>query len=124
MAVAALTSIGSIATHIVESINVPDGISGNTIEIVDQSRQHVANYTGDTIGSNSIGAKYQGVILDYAKADVIDLIGAQTGGEKIKLAELSIDDSGNTMNAKQYRLMGDAKLKALGRKIQVARSIS
>ncbi len=124
MTAADLSSIGSIAAFINESMQLPTGISGNMIEIVDQSRQFVADYTGDSIGSNSIGAKYQPAIIDFAKADTIDLLGAQSGGEKIKLAELSIDESGDAMSAKQYKLMGDMKLKALGRKIQFVRSLS
>ncbi len=124
MATAELLTIGSIATFIVETIQVPTGISGNMVEIVDQSRQFVANYTGDSIGSNAIGAKYQPAIIDFAKADTIDLIGAQAGGEKIKLGDLSIAETGEEMSAKQYKLMGDMKLKAIGRKIQFARSIS
>ena len=124
MAVAALTSIGSIATFINESMTVSDGVSGNMVEIVDQSRQHVANFTGDTIGSTAINAKYQGAIIDFAKADVIDLEHEQAGGEKIRLSELSVEETSGDMSAKQYRLFGEMKLKAIGRKIQFAKSLS
>ena len=121
---AGLSSIGSIATFIVESIQVPTGVSGNMIEIVDMSRQHVANYTGENIGSNSIGAKFQPAIVDFSKADVIDLIQAQSGGEKIKLAELSIEETGEEISAQQYRLLGEMKLKSLGRRVYIKRSLS
>jgi len=124
MAVAELTSIGSIATFIVETMQVPVGVSGNLVIIADMARQHVANYTGDVIGSQSIGAKYQPAILDYAKADTIDLIQAQSGGEKIKLADLSISETGEEMSAKQYRLFGDMKLNSLGANIQAIKSLS
>jgi len=120
----ALTSIGSIAEFITENIKVPTGVSGNMIEIVDMARQHVANYTGETIGSQSIGAKFQPAIVDFSKADTIDLIQAQAGGEKIKLAELSIDESGEEMSAEQYRLLGEMKLKSLGRRVYIKRSLS
>ena len=123
MVVAELNSIGSIATHINESIPVSAGISGNMIETVDQVRQHVANYTGETIGSNAIAAKFQPAIINLAKADVVNLINAEPGG-KIRLAELSVDDGGDILSAKQYTLLGDSNLKALGRKIQVAKSVS
>ena len=85
-----LSSIGSIANFINEIMQVPVGVSGNLVVIADMARQHVANYTGDTIGSQSIGAKFQPVIVDFAKADTIDLIQAQAGGEKIRFAELTI----------------------------------
>jgi len=124
MVTAELSTIGSIATHIVESISVSDGISGNMIEIVDQARQHVANYTGDVIGSNAISAKYQPAIINFSKADTIDLKQSESGGDKIRLAELSISESGGEMSAKQYRLLGDSNLKAIGRKIQFSKSLS
>jgi len=124
MAVSELTSIGSIATHINECFQLSAGVSGNVIEIVDQARQFVANYAGVTIGSNNIAAQYQPVILDYSRADVIDLQNAQSGGERLSLGELSIDDSGDKMNARQYRLMGDLKLRSIGKKVQFSRSLS
>jgi hypothetical protein len=118
-------SIGSIATFIAESFNnIPAGVSGNLIEIVDMSRQHVANYVGYDIGSNSIAPKYQPAIISFAKADVIDFVNAQAGGESISLAELSIDDKGEQMSAEQWRMLGELQLKALGARIYFARSIS
>jgi hypothetical protein len=123
MAVANLLSIGSIATHIVESISVSAGISGNMVEIVDQARQHVANYVGETIGSNAIGAVYQPAIINFAKADAVDLVNAEPGG-KVRLGDLSIDDGSKVMSAKQYRMLGDSNLKSLGRKITVVKSLS
>lgn len=117
-----LATIGNIAIHLDSVLSLPATISGNMIVIVDQSRQFIANYAGVTIGSNSIDAKYQPVIVDFASADAIDLKQAQSGGEKIKLAELSIDDSGDTMNAKQFRLMGNLKLKSIGKKIQFGKT--
>jgi len=121
--VAELSSIGSIATHIIEVMPVSTGISGNMAEIVDQARQHVANYTGVTIGSNSIGAAYQPAIINFAKSETVGLINAEPG-EKIRLAELTIDDGNDILSAKQYELLGTSNLKALGRKIQVAKSVS
>jgi hypothetical protein len=118
-------NIGSIAAFIIESFNnIPLGVSGNMIEIVDMARQHVENYCGNTIGSNSIAAKYQPAIVSFAKADVIDFVNAQAGGEQISLAELSIDDKGEQMSAEQWRMLGELQLKALGTRIHFARSIS
>ncbi len=118
-----LSSIGSIAVFMNEVMQLPAGISGNMIEIVDMARQHVENYTGDIIGSQSIGAKYQPAIIDFSKADTIDLIQAQAGGETIKLAELTIAETGEEMSAKQYRLLGEMKLRALGRKVYFKKSL-
>jgi len=122
---AELSTIGSIAEHINESFNnIPAGVSGNMVEIVDMARQHVENYTGNTIGSNSIDAKYQPAIVDLAKADVVDLVNAQAGGEKVSLADLSISETGEALSAEQYRLMAEMKLRDLGRKVRFARSLS
>jgi len=120
----ALDNIGSIATHIIENLNnVPAGVSGNMIEIVDMARQYVANYTGQVIGSNAIADKYQGAILDFAKADTIDFINAQAGGEELKLGELSISETGEALSAQQYRMLGEMKLKSLGMAMNFARVI-
>ena len=117
--------IGSIATFIIESFNnIPLGVSGNMVEIVDMARQHVENYVGNTIGSNSIAAKYQPAIISFAKADVIDFVNAQAGGESISLAELSIDDKGEQMSAEQWRMLGEMQLKAIGTRIHFTRSVS
>jgi len=119
----ALDTIGSIAIHLDNTLSLPSTVSGNMVEIVDMSRQFVANYAGVTIGSNNIIATYQPAIVDFASADAIDLKQSQSGGEKLKLGELSIDDSGDTMNAKQFRLMGNIKLRSIGKKIQFAKSM-
>lgn len=119
-----LSTIGSIANHIVESINVPTGISGNMIEIVDMNRQHVENYVGQAIGSNSIQDKFQPPIVNFSKADTIDFIQAQSDGDKISLSELSIDNSGNAMSASAWRLLAEGQLKSIGRKANFARSLS
>jgi len=124
MAVTSLNSLGSIATHIVENIQVPAGVSGNMVEIVDMARQHVENYTGDSIGSNSIPAQYQPAIVNFSKADTIDLIQSQPGGEKIRLAELTTENSGEVMSSKQYQKLAEMNLRSLGRKVQFARSLS
>lgn len=118
-----LSSCGSIAVHILETIpSISAGVSGNMIEIVDQWRQYIANYTGDVIDANSIAAKYQPAITNFAKAETIDLMIAQPGGESISLGELSINDSGDSTSAAQYRVMAEYNLKALGRHIQFNRT--
>jgi len=120
----ALDTIGSIAIHIVESFdNLPAGVSGNMIEIVDMARQHVANYTGNTIGSNSIDSKFQPAILDFAKADAIDAAMGEGTFANIKIADLSITEGGADAS-KALRANGEFKLKTLGQKRRFARSIS
>jgi hypothetical protein len=119
-----LNSVGSIATFIVNTFQVSTGISGNMIDLVEANKQFVSNYCGVSISSNSIPDAYQGAILDFSRADVVDLINAQTGGESISLGEFSMDDKGELLSASEYRILGDLKLKALGRKINFAKSLS
>jgi len=118
-------TIGSIALHLSESFNnISPGMSGNLVIIADMARQHVENYVGVAIGSNSIPIQYQPPIVSFAKADLIDLINAQAGGESITLSELSINDTGEQMSAEQWRLLGEMQLKSIGHRVYVARSIS
>ena len=114
-----LSTIGSIATFITNSIaGISAGVSGNMVIIADTARQHVANYTGDSIGSNNISDIYQPAIVDFAKADAIDMLVADQGGENISLAELKIMNNNDIMSGDAYRVMGESKLKSLPRKAQ------
>lgn len=120
-----LSTIGSIAIHLGEIFpGLPEGVSGNLVIISDMARQHVETYTGIVIGSNDISDRFQPAIVDFAKADVVDLINAQQGGEKIRLADLSISETGEAMSAEQYRGLAEIKLRALGRNIQFRQSLS
>ncbi len=121
-----LSTIGSIATHIVENFNnVPLGVSGNMVEIVNLARMNVVNFTDASIGSNSINEEFQPAIVNFAKAEVIDLVNAQTGGgADLKLAELTISDQGQQMSADQFRALAQSQLKNIGRKVRFARSLS
>lgn len=121
-----LNSIGSIAQHLYNVFpDIPTGMSGLVLlEIADMARQHVANYTGREIGSNSIDTTYQSAILDFAKADLIDLINAQPGGESIRLGELSLSEQGDEMSSKAYRLLGEMKLQAIGKDYKIVQALS
>ena len=120
-----LNTLALMATHIVENIGgLPPGISGNMVEIVDLSRLHVENWTGQDIGSNSIGEKFQPSIVDFSKADAIDLSNAGAGGDQLKLSDLSIGQGQEALTGQQYRLMAEMKLKTIGRSVQFVRSVS
>jgi len=121
----ALDTIGSIAIHILKNFNnIPTGVSGTMNEIVDANRQHVANFVGQDIGSNAIEAKFQPPILNFSKADTIDFVQAQAGGEKLKLSELSVDESGEEMSSKAWRLLAESQLQTLGKRVRFTRSLS
>jgi len=122
----ALNTIGSIANFLQTSFNnIPAGLSGaNLIAVVDMNRQHVENYVGEDIGSNSIAAEFQPAIVNMSKADAIDFSQAQAGGEKLKLGELSVEETGEGMSSKFWRDLADSQLKAIGMKTSFARSLS
>ena len=119
----ALSTTGSIASFLanVYADEITTGISGNLVVIADLARQHVANYTGVSIGSNSISEKYQPAILDFARADVVDLI-TTNQTKSISVGELSFTKSELTSN--QYRMLAEMKLKSLGRNIQFSQALS
>ena len=121
-----LSSIGSISQFLYDSFpGLPVGMSGLVLlEIADMARAHVENYTGISIGSNSIGDNVQPAIIDFAKADLIDLINAQAGGEDIRLGELSISETGEAMSSQAYRMLGEMKLRAIGKNYKVVQSLS
>jgi len=114
-----LNSVILIATHINECFdNISAGVSGNMIEIVDNTRTMVENYTGNSINGSNIPSTYQHPILNYAKADVIDLVNTQAGGDSVSLGELSISSNSEPMSAEQYRKLAENSLKYIGRHIQ------
>jgi len=122
----ALDTIGSIANFLQESFNnVPTGLSGaNLVAVVDMNRQHVANYIGEAIGSNAIDIEFQPPIVNLSKADTIDFVQAQAGGEKLSLGELSVEESGEEMSSKFWRQLADSQLNEIGHKTQFVKSLS
>jgi len=120
----ALDTIGSIANHIVKSFdNLPTGVSGNMVEIVDMARIHVQNYTGQTIGSNSISPQFAPAILEFAKADAMEASVAEGNSADIRISDLSISES-SIGAIQRLRKNAEEKLKALGMKRRFARSLS
>lgn len=121
-----LSTIGSIANFLQESFNnVPTGLSGtNLVAVVDMNRQHVANYVGEAIGSNSIDAEFQPPIVNLSKADTIDFVQAQAGGEKLSLGELTVEETGEVESSNFWRQLADSQLNAIGMKTSFAKSLS
>lgn len=148
----ALNTIGSIATHLAENFpNIPAGISGNLVETVDMSRIEAQNFTGQTIGSNSIAEQFQSAILNYAKADLIDQTYAQSasymasgagveiaagGVTNVSLEGLKVEQGDPSTvsaisalggltrdSAKQFREMAERSLKYIGRKVRFGKTL-
>ncbi len=92
--------------------------------MIDMNRQHVANYVGEAIGSNNIADEFQPPIVNLSKADTIDFVQAQAGGEKLSLDELSIEETGEGMSSAFWRKLADAQLNEIGHLTQFAQSLS
>lgn len=96
----------------------------NLVAVVDMNRQHVANYIGESIGSNSIDPEFQPPIVNLSKADAIDFVQAQAGGEKLSLGELTIEETGEAQSSSFWRQLADSQLNEIGHKTQFAKSLS
>ena len=117
-----LSTTGSIATFIASSFdNIPTGVSGNLVQFVDIARQYVSQFTGVSIGSNSINENYQGAITNYAMGMAIDAIVSQGFGT---ISELTIQGGQIPMSAQAYRNLADMQMRILGRHFTISRSLS
>ena len=120
-----LNTTGSIATFLASTFNFSTVVSGNLINIVDLSRQHVENYVGILIPADNIEARYVPAIVDFSKADAIEQEEALEV-DSVSLESLKVSDSsrGGDSSSKLFKTMGNEKLTALGRKARFSRSLS
>ena len=88
------------------------------------NRQHVANFTGETIGSNAISIEFQPPIVNLSKADAIDFVQAQAGGEKLSLGELSVAETGEVESSSFWRQLADSQLNEIGHLTQFSKSLA
>ena len=120
-----LDSVGKIGSVITASFtNVPTALNNSVQDIVENARTFVQNYTGDSIDSNSIADKYQSAITNIAKSDFILLLTIDPSTNTLSLSDLTVGKTDSLLSAEQYRALGEMSLKALGRKIQYAKSLS
>ena len=118
-----LDTIGSIAIHIAESFpNLSPGVSGNLVEVVNIARLNVQNYTGVTIGSNSIAELYLPAVVNFAKADAIEMDDSATGGDNVKLGDLSVSEAGAS-NSEMFRNLAESSLKYVGRGVKIRKTL-
>ena len=116
-------SLGSIAGEVHNLVpNIPISISGTTLkQIADRKREYVANYTGETIGSNSIDIKYQGIIVNLTAAEVCDsmlLVGVDAAN--VHLGDFSISKGAGSnleVASQKFEEKAEKELNSLGRKI-------
>ena len=115
------------------------------------ARVEVQNFTGQSIGSNSISETFQSAILNYSKADLIDQVYAQAtsfmaSGVGVEIAaggvtNVSLEglraEQGNPAtvsaisalggltrdSAKQFREMAERSMKYIGRKVRFGKTL-
>jgi hypothetical protein len=122
-------NLGSVATRVYDRLeNVPTNISGALIDIADEQRLYVEEWTGATIGSNSITERYQPVIIDFTTAKAMDfmqLVG--TDASSMSLGDFKIDKgsaSSLTAAADALRKSAHERLKSLGKTMRFRRVLS
>lgn len=122
-------NLGSVATRVYARLeNVPTNISGALIDIADEQRLYVQEYTGATIGSNSIEEKYQPVIIDFTTAKAMDFMQLTgTDASSLTLGDFSIGKgsaSSLSAAADALRVSAERRLKSLGKTMRYTRVLS
>jgi len=119
-----LGSVGSVAINFFD--NVPTHISGVLPVMADMSRVKVQNYTGVTIGSNSITEAYQPAILYFTLAQAAQMLAVEGSDKGYSIGDLSIEAGGTSSApeavANRYEKMAEQELKALGKKASYYRT--
>lgn len=111
---------GSIRQDIYDSISpFPSTVSGALTFIVNNAVFFAEQLTGDTIGTTSIGERYQPAIHNLAIANVLRLMGTQDMGVKsVSVGDLSTDNSNLMEMARQFEERGIFQIKALTKGIK------
>lgn len=116
-------SIGSVANAVHAFVdNVPTAMSGGQmIDLADRSREYVQNFTGVTIGSDSIPIKYQSPILNLTIAEVVQAQAVFGSNKGYSLGDLSVEADGtggaSTATAEYFRDKAMRELASLGMRV-------
>lgn len=118
---------GSIAEWVLETVlDVPDAVSGATLNIVERNIQRVENRTGVTIGTTDIANKYQPAITDLSCANVLSAMEMQGADvSNVKLGDFSVKKGSktSTSSARDYfERQGEKELNDLGKNIKFTRT--
>lgn len=116
----ALANLGSIATRVLNRFDdISVGISGELIDIVDEQRLFVEEWTGLNVGSVNIAEKFQPVLICLTAATALDYQQVEGGDSRsLTLGDFKVEKGkeGNLSTASDaLRQQGMNKLKALGK---------
>ena len=118
-------SLGSVSASVLDLLeNVPTAISGTRLlEMADRQRQFCEDFTGQSIGSNSIGIKFQSAILNLTMSETLQLMNTiGIDASSISLGDFSESKGGETnliATAKKLEERGLAQLQNIGTRIKV-----
>lgn len=117
-----LWNLGSVATEVLTLVDsVPTSLSGLPIEkIADRQREFCQNYTGQSIGSNSINIDFQGPVLNLTISKVTSYMNLQgSDAKKLELGDLNVEKGGDTnlkLQSEMAKDMAMDELRIIGRK--------
>jgi len=121
-------NLGSIATRVLNRVDgISTTISGALIDIADEQRLFMEEYTGLTIGSVGIAEKYQPALIDLTTAKTLDMMQLEGGDfSSLSLGDFSVEKgTDSNLNTAGTIVRKDAmeKLKRLGSTIRFRRVI-
>ena len=112
MATVTNVEIGSVVSGMVP--NIPVGISGILLNIVNNQIYFSEQFLDQTIGTSAIAEMYQPAITTLSAANVLELMESQGVGTKaVSIGELSISKGIVDGTSKSLREVGMVELNAL-----------
>ena len=122
-------NLGSVAEQIYNRTdNIPTTISGaGLLNIIDNQRLFMEEYTGDSIGSTSIAERFQPALIDLSMGDMfasMDTFGVDAAGYKIgDFSKNKGNDSSSVVAANKFSILGKRKLEELGHKTRFGQAL-
>lgn len=122
-------NLGSVHDTVLDLVDdVPANISGaRLLEMADRKREYVENYTGNSIGSNSIQIQYQDIIVNMTAAQVTKtMMTTGVDADSVRLGDFTIKKGSNSnlsAAAKNWEEMAKEQLKSLGRRVSYFKAL-
>jgi len=125
MAIWNVGSIGSVVLNLVDDI--PASISGLLPVLAEQEVNYAETYTGQSIGTTAIAAKYQPALTSLTASAVLRAMEVQGADvSNIKLGDFSVakgQGSATNTASNSYRQDGQKKLNELGREVNFYKAL-
>ena len=115
-------NLGSVAATVLDLVpDIPTAISGTRLlEMADRRREFCSDWTGRSIGSNSIGILFQDTVTNLTASDVAQFMSLTgTDATEMKLGEFTVKKGQGSNLDTMSKFMKDRAmetLKSIGRK--------